>query len=81
MSDIKNTLDLLTKLEESTVAGGVAPVSAPLGAQKQVKESGPEAAPKAGRLKWGDWANDDLTPSTKPKSHVRTKQIKTKKGE
>jgi hypothetical protein len=58
MSDIKNTLDLLKKLEESTVAGGVAPVSAPLGiTEKRVQESGPETAPAVKKgLEWGNWS-------------------------
>ena len=80
MSDIRNTLDLLTKLEESTVAGGVAPVSATLGTEKRVQESGPEKAPKVG-LAFGDWANSKEEPTAKPKKKEFLKPVKTKKAE
>lgn len=61
MSDIKKTLDLLTKLEENC-AGAVASVSMPLGGtQKRVEESGPESAPKV-RMGFKDWENKALTP-------------------
>ena len=62
MSDIRKTLDQLTKLEENC-AGAVASVSMPLGGtQKRVEESGPEAAPKVKGLGFGAWKNTALTP-------------------
>lgn len=70
MSDIKKTLDLLTKLEENC-AGAVASVAMPLGAtRKRVEEAGPEEAPKV-KMAFGDWENKALTP--KP---IKTKRVK-----
>jgi hypothetical protein len=67
MSDIKKTLDLLTKLEENC-AGAVASVAMPIGdTQKRIKENGPEEAPKV-RMAFGDWENKALTPKPVKKS-------------
>jgi hypothetical protein len=66
MSDIKKTLDLLTKLEENC-AGAVASVAMPIGdTQKRIKENGPEEAPKV-KMEFGNWKNSALAGKKKAK--------------